>query len=308
MNGIHVFGCDGWLGRKIVTALKCRPAPLRDIAHVEDLERWLNIVKPHTVINAAGRAGPPSYLRGKPGIPQNIDWCSLNEETRAETGWANIVGPLTLGRECTKRGIKVVHLSSGCLWNGPSPHADGAWRETDEPNPVSYYSSTKVEGELALMRECGAENEPLIIRIRLPISGDMSGRNLIMKLRRYPEVIDVVNSVTVVRSFLFAMERLIREERTGIYHVTNPGPVSHREIMDWYCELVDPEHQNRYEIVPEEEIFNLGRAIDGRSSCILNTDKLQRAGIQLGDARRMVRDCMRELRRAMDDLDDDRSD
>lgn len=305
---IAVFGANGWLGRKIVRTLGAAAVTGVDIAEPKQVAAALDFLKPWTVVNAAGRAGPPSRLRGVKGVPQNIDWCNLNDETRAETFRANVQGPRVLGRECTKRGMRIVHLSSGCLWNEASPHADGAWRETDGPAPVSFYAETKVQGEQALARECGKNNEPTIPRIRLPISGDVCGRNLIMKLRRYREVMDVINSVTVVSSFLFALEKLISKELAGIFHVTNPVPVSHRELMDWYCELVDPSHRSEYEIVPEEEVFRLGRAADGRSSCLLNTSKLRSAGIYLHDSRALVRDCMRALKRTMDESDDERRD
>jgi dTDP-4-dehydrorhamnose reductase len=300
MRGIHVFGGEGWLGSQIVARFNAMPVGgVSDISDVHSVARWLDYFKPHTVINAAGRSGPPSFLRGVPGIPQNIDYCNMNDKTRAETRRSNVEGPRVLGRECTKRGIQVVQLSSGCLWNGPSPHADGAWRETDIPAPVSFYSETKVEGEQALIEEC-LEREPLIARLRLPIGGMPDGRNLVTKVSAYPEIIDVVNSVTVVDSLIFALNSLIRDGRTGIYHVTNPGPMSYRDFMDWYCEIVDSGHRDEFDIVPEEEIFKLGRAKEGRSSCILNTDKLRRdANIVLEHSKTAVRRCLQQYKEAL---------
>lgn len=281
-KNIAVVG-GGWLGRKIARALSCSIAYGIDIAVPKMVAHFLDEFEPQIIINGAGRAGPPSHLQGVPGVPQNIDWCNLNDETRAMTRRSNIEGPGVLGRLCRERGIQVVHISSGCLWNGPSIHSDRAWREMDQPKPVSFYSETKVEGEQVLIEACGVQ-EPLIPRIRLPIDGLPNPRNLITKLAKYPEIMDVFNSVTVVDSFLFALDKLIRDDRTGIYHVTNPGAVFNAEIIWWYCELVDPTHRECYEVVSEQEIFKRGRATEGRSNCLLNTKKLEEAGIFLGQA------------------------
>lgn len=295
---IAVFGGNGWLGRKIALKFGCIVAANVDIAESDQVADWLDEHQPNMIINAAGRAGPPTKFRGIAGIPQNIDWCNLSDETRALTKRANVIGPRVLGRLCADRGIKVVHLSSGCLWNGRSPRKDGAWCEKDEPEPVSFYSETKVQGEQALIH-ASSGNTPLIVRLRLPIDGMPDGRNLITKLVKYPEIMDVFNSVTVVDSFLSALEALVRDGRRGIYHVTNPGPVSHRELMDWYCEIVDTTHRDKYEIMSVQEIFDLGRATEGRSNCILNTQKLQEAGIELSNSRTAVRKCLQEYKDSM---------
>lgn len=280
---ILIFGA-GWLGMKLADYLDTEVVKT-DIANASRVRTTLQAHRPDMVINAAGRAGPPKEEQGRPGIPNNIDWCVLSESNRQKTWYSNVDGPKVLGAECAVRGIHLTHLSSGCIFDGSSPGPRG-WMETDTPCPVSYYAETKVKGEHELIAT-GAD--PLIVRLRLPVDSVPSGRNLITKLAGYGNnVIDVINSVTVVDSLLFAVRALIRQEKTGIFHVTNPEAVSHRQIMSWYQELVAPEHQ--YEIVPASEIENL--AAEGRSNCILDTSKLRAAGVELDRAPHAIRSCM----------------
>jgi 3,5-epimerase/4-reductase len=194
---------------------------------------------------------------------------------------------MVLGASCMKRGIYLVHFSSGCIFDGPSPGPHG-WRETDTPGTVSHYAESKVKGEMGL-----SDADTLILRLRMPIDGDRHPRNLITKLAGYPEVIDVNNSVTVIPDFLEAMRMLVERRKTGVYHVTNPVPVRHTNILAWYREIVNRNHD--YKLVPVEEMSRL--ATTGRSNCILDTTKLESEGIFMRPANVAIRGCLHEYAR-----------
>lgn len=256
---VVIFG-PGWLGNKFQIYLEQRgyatdmPDRLSgDIADATKVRAVLENCKPDIVINAAGKTGRP-----------NIDWCEASEENKQATIRGNITGPLVLAEECARRGVQMVHLSSGCVFSGASPK-EGGFTEEDAPNPNSFYGWTKAHADEVLKRY-----PVLILRIRMPISGDVNPRNLIYKLTHYPKVIDVINSVTVIDDLLAATRTLLEKGKTGIYNMVNPVPVYHREILAWYKQLVDSAHT--YELVPSEDIVKL--ASTGRSNCVLNTAKL----------------------------------
>jgi len=269
MGRILIFGA-GWLGHKFQEYLGAEVSAA-DITDGRQVAGALERVKPGTVINAAGKTGKP-----------NIDWC---ETHRQETVASNVTGPLVLLKECLPRNIRLVHLSSGCIFNGPAPRPEG-FSEEDEPRPASFYAWTKARAEEVLR-----EFPVLILRLRMPIDGIPNPRNLITKLAGYPEIVDVENSLTAVEDLLFAAKRLIAEDAVGIFNVVNPGAVRHPEIMDRYRAMVDPGHA--YRVISTEELYRKGMVKTGRSNCILDTRKLARAGVVLRPVSERIEECLK---------------
>lgn len=271
---ILIFGA-GWIGVKFKNFLGDRAILSRaDISDKHALAAALDDARPIAVINAAGAKGKP-----------NIDWC---EDHKLETVSSNLIGPLVLMEECVKRGVLMAHLSSGCIFTGVSPKP-GGFTEEDTPNPVSFYSWSKAQADEVL------KNFPvLILRLRMPVTGEPSQGNLITKLVNYEKVINVENSLTVVDDLLEATVALIEKGKTGIYNIANPGPVAHGHILELYKEIVDPAFT--YELIPVAELYSRGLAKAERSNCILDTTKLEREGIVLAPAEERIRDCLREYR------------
>ena len=276
---ILIFGARGWLANRFASFLPGATLTAVNITDPSQVDSILGNVRPDVIINAAGKTGRP-----------NIDWCEVN---RAQTFLSNVTGPMVLAEACLKRRIYMVHLSSGCIFDGESP-SPGGWTETDVPNPVSYYGETKVRSEFHLLDSPG---DILILRPRMPIDGKPNPRNMITKIAGYPSVINVPNSVTVVDDLLYTTKELIGQRRTGIYNVVNPGPVRHEDILTAYREIVDPSHS--CEFITLEQFYERKVTIARRSNCVLNTVKLTDAGIKLPDAPEAIRNCLREYAKAV---------
>ncbi len=281
MPSVLIFG-RGWIGNHF-KEFYSNTSYISYLTEVNIADRLavqvtLEEFKPDIVINAAGKTGRP-----------NIDWCETHTQA---TFKSNVIGPSVLFDECLKRNIFFVHLSSGCIFNGPSSMS-GGFVETDKPNPLSFYARTKVWAEQLLQVADQASNQKLLLipRIRMPIDGTPSKRNLITKLVGYPQIISVINSVTVIPSLLMATNALIRKRKTGIYHVANPEPITHTEILELYKEYVDPMHT--YELIPEADLLSRGLVKAHRSNCILDTSKLQKEGIGLFPTRDAIIMCLK---------------
>src|SRR5690606_16148720 len=108
----------------------------------------------------------------------------------------------------------------------------------------------------------------LIPRLRFPISRASNQRNLINKIVGYSTVVETLNSVTIVEDFLYALHLLIQQEVEGIVHIVNPGPITHRRILEMYKEIVDPTF-TMPRFVSVEEFEKSGLTKDRRSNCIL---------------------------------------
>ena len=79
------------------------------------------------------------------------------------------------------------------------------------------------------------------LRVRMPISSDLSNpRNFITKITRYEKVVDIPNSMTILDELLPISIEMAKRNLTGIWNFTNPGVVSHNEILEMYKQFIDP--------------------------------------------------------------------
>lgn len=251
--------------------------------------------KPNIIINTVGFTGRP-----------NIDQCEMEKEKAV---FANTIIPCILANICKEYNIHCIMIGSGCIFFGRSPHAinrlmpapdgtffdeydniarkptwiDTGWKETDFANPQSYYSKTKYACDLAL----GQMPNVATLRIRMPISSKNTERNFINKIRNYKQIIDIPNSVTFMDDLVRAIDWFIQNQKTGIYHVANPQPLSAAKVMQEYKKYV-PNHT--FEIITEQQLDTITTA--KRSNCLLNTDKLTSEGFYMTDSFQALENCM----------------
>ncbi|MED6138761.1 Rhm1p [Stylosanthes scabra] len=190
---------------------------------MEDISR----VKPTHVLNAAGVTGRP-----------NVDWC---ESHKVETIRVNVVGTLNLADVCNENGLYVMNFATGCIFEYDKEHPLGSgigFKEEDKPNFIgSFYSKTKAMVEDLLKNY---ENV-CTLRVRMPISSDLSNpRNFITKISRYNKVVDIPNSMTVLDELLPIAIEMAKRNLKGIWNFTNPGVISHNQILELYRDYIDP--------------------------------------------------------------------
>jgi 3,5-epimerase/4-reductase len=273
-SDVLIFGSSGYLGRHFLAAFPGAVAPRTDIADPASVAAVLDLANPRIVINCAGRTGRP-----------NIDWCETHKE---ETLRSNVLGPLVLLQECRKRGIYLVQLGSGCLYQGDN--GGRGFTEEDPPNfSGSFYSRSK-----SWIDQVFKEFPVLTLRLRMPFDGSGSPRCLLTKLSAYRRVLVEKNSMTHLEDFLPAAQALIERRAIGVFNVVNEGALSPFEVMSRYRDLVDPEHD--FEPLHQEELSQVAQA--GRSNCLLDTSKLRREGLGLPPLRQAVESALRRLARA----------
>jgi len=246
---------------------------IEDISAVKaEIER----AQPDVVVNCAGKTGRP-----------NVDWC---EDHKAETLFGNVTAPLILAKACDELGVYMVHIGSGCVYEG---YNDGkGYSEEDAPNFAgSYYSRTKAWAERMLK-----DFAVLQLRLRMPFDSAPDERNFITKIVKYNKVISVPNSISVLEDFLMAADALIAKKATGVYNVTNPGTIDHQTILDMYIELVDPNY--KYELFSLDELAKVTKA--GRSNCGLSVKKLEDEGIHLRPVEQAVRESLITYRKNLE--------
>lgn len=273
---VMILGSHGFMGRHFRALYPEAVAPRLDIADRAAVRAALMEHRPLVVINCAGKTGRP-----------NVDWCETHP---LETLHANATGALVVLEEVQRRGAYLVHLSSGCIYEGDN--GGKGFSEDDPPNFAgSFYARTKAWADQA-MREFPV----LTLRMRMPFDGSRHERNLIVKLSRYPRVLTEQNSLTCIPDFLRVAERLIAGRATGIWNVVNEGTISPFEIMQRYRERVDPRHT--FTALPLSCLGEVART--GRSNCVLDTSRLKAAGLGLPPVREAIERALGELRSGRD--------
>jgi dTDP-4-dehydrorhamnose reductase len=240
----------------------------------QDIDWVLSKHKPDVLVNCIGRVGFP-----------NVDWCDRN---RTETYMVNVILPGLISSWCQKHDVHLIHLSSGCIFYDRSPNYIGnveyGWKESDHANPQSYYSKSKYACDLML----GDLPSTTLLRLRMPISYHNDSRNLINKLIGYQQVIDIPNSMTFMSDLVRGIDWAAKQSRFGIYHMTNPDPLTAADIMREYQKYV-PSHI--FQIIDQVKLNRL--TIAKRSNCLLNTDKLTSSGFYMTPSRQALQDTMR---------------
>lgn len=239
----------------------------------QDVLEILDAQKPDVVLNAAG-------VRGKP----NVDWCETHQ---LETIEGNVMLPILIAKACSEKDIYLLHIGSGCIFYGDSPDPKG-WKEDDFANPVAFYSKCKYAADLSL----GSLSNVGVARIRVPLDDRSYPGNIVDKLSSYPKIIDVENSITVIPDMIKVFYQLLSKKAQGIFHVTNPGVIKYRELMEMYRKIVDSNHHNEW--ISERQLVSQGLVSKMRSTNKLQSQNLEKLGIVMMEIHESVKNALKK--------------
>lgn len=286
MTKVLIYGGKtGWIGGLMnelckEKGIECVNSEVR-IENRADVEKELDEVKPSHALFAAGITGRP-----------NIDWC---EDHKPETMRTNVIGTLNVADLCNIRNIHVTVYATGCIFVYDDKHPLGSgigFTEEDEPNfDGSFYSQTK--GYMEPMLKCYPNC--MILRVRMPISDDLIHRNFVTKIVKYERVVNIPNSMTILTEMLPASLAMAQKGLTGVYNFTNPGVISHNEVLDMYTKYIDPNYT--YKNFSLEEQAKVLKA--ARSNNELDTTKLLKdmpEGIVINDIKTAYDLCFQRMK------------
>lgn len=186
-------------------------ADLRDAA---SLARFIDVTKPDALINA--------------GAYNFVDRAESEEATAFAI---NAEGPRELARLTRTRGIRLVHMSTDCVFDGTKAQA---YDEDDPPNPLSAYGRSKLAGERAVAEEYA---EALTTRVCWVFSeyADSFVSKMIEFARARPVlrvVSDQVGPPTYAPDIAAALLRIAKDGRelSGLLHLAAPGAISRSDM------------------------------------------------------------------------------
>lgn len=234
-------------------------------------------VRPHRIMCFIGRTHGPGY--------STIDYLEQKGKL-VENVKDNLYAPLVLALLGAKYDIHVTYLGTGCIFSN-TPAAPEPFTEQDRPNFFGSSYST-VKGFTDRLMTSFFADKVLNLRIRMPIVGHHHPRNFITKIVNYEKICSIPNSMTVLEDMVPIMVRLAIERETGTVNLTNPGVISHNEILALYKEFVDPSFVwENFSLAEQAQVL-----LSERSNNALDTTLLQTLAPDVPDIHTSVRRLM----------------
>lgn len=271
---VLLVGQNGWIGGQMCAILDkdgvewvgATARPNDKAAFEAELEK----VKPTHVMSFIGRTHGTTedgkkwttidYLEQKGKIFENVR--------------DNLFSPLVMAMYAKKYNFHLTYLGTGCIFKFDEEHPYGneetGFTEKSLPNFMgSSYSTVKgFTDELMHLLDETMDVPVLNLRIRMPIVGEHNGRNFITKITTYEYICSMPNSMTVLEECLPAALKMAKEGVRGTVNLTNPGLISHNEILEMYKTIVDPDFKWK-NFSPEEQLKIL--AADRSNNCLDTT-------------------------------------
>ena len=263
---VYLVGHKGWIGQKYVKLfeeinIECVYSDYR--AESDDMHNDILIQKPTHVLCCMGRTH--GTRDGKEYT--TIDYLEVPSKLRENIN-DNLFSPLSLALLCQKHDIHFTYIGTGCIFTYDDEHTLDANRFTEDSKPNffgSNYSTVKGFTD-RLMKQTSALN----LRIRMPITDEIHPRNFITKITNYERICSIPNSMSVLDELLPISIKMMQQEKDGTYNFTNPGSISHNEILTMYRDIVDASFKWKNFTVEEQNEVLLGQ----RSNNTLNSDKV----------------------------------
>ncbi|CAF1275448.1 unnamed protein product [Didymodactylos carnosus] len=259
-----IYGGKGFIGSQIVSYLIDQGFILKDKNNISpinnenyvclstvrvddniDITNELKLVNPTHIINCMGR----THSTAASG-QLTIDSLQSNETLNINIR-DNLYCSIKLALLSQSSCIHYTYIGTAGMFNyDPDKNqvdGNGEWSGFDEEQLPNFFGNNYciVKGYTdRLLNDINASSKQhdshiLNIRITMPITDDLSNRNLIMKLAGYKTINSVANSFSVLPTLLPILLDMTKKKLTGTYNLCNPGIINHDEILMLYKEIID---------------------------------------------------------------------
>ena len=281
---ILIYGSKGWIGQQFLDLLKNN-----NINFIEGKEREnnyedeINTYNPSHVISLIGR----THGKIDDKVYSTIDYLEQDGKLR-ENIKDNLYSPLKLAILCQRKNIHFTYLGTGCIFEYDNINDFIGYNEDKNPNFFgSSYSIVKGFTDM-LMKQFNVLN----LRIRMPINSQNNPRNFITKISTYDKICSIPNSMTVLPELLPYVIKMMEQHTIGTINLTNPGVISHNEILEMYKDIVDPTFTWKNFTIEEQNSILSSK----RSNNRLNTNKLESMFPDVKNIKDAVKSCLYKYR------------
>ena len=287
---ILVYGSKGWIGNMFIKLLEVHNINYTcgnsRADNVDGITHEIDLINPTHVVSFIGRTHGAGY--------STIDY--LEQEGKlVENVRDNLFSPFVLAHVCFQKNIHYTYLGTGCIFkydeNHPIYEIDGF---TEDCLPNFFGSSySVVKGFTDQMMHMYPN--VLNLRIRMPITGEKNSRNFITKITNYKKICSIPNSMTVLDELLPYVIDMMKNNITGTVNLTNPGLISHNEILEMYKEIVDPEFTwDNFTADEQRQILKADR-----SNNFMDTTKLESLISHVDNIKVAIRKCLKKYKKSL---------
>lgn len=289
---ILVYGLNGWIGGYVEKFMKENNIEYYFSLHrVDDetnIEKELVQINPTHMLSIIGRT------HGKIGDQEYTTIDYLEQPGKlVDNIRDNLYSPVFLATLALKYNKHFTYFGTGCIFNYDQSHPFGeesnGFTELDKPNFFgSSYSIVKGFTDRLMHL---FESNVLNLRIRMPITNDLSKRNFITKISTYEKVCSIPNSMSVLPDLIPIMFQMMNDNQTGTFNFTNPGLISHNEILQMYREIVNPDFKWVNFTIDEQDKILASK----RSNNFLSTNKIS-SKYQVPNIKDSVRNMLEQIK------------
>ena len=160
----------------------------------------------------------------------DVDGC---ERDREGANRINAETPGRIARLCAARSARLVHIGTDYVYDGS---LDRPYAEEDEPNPLSHYGSTKLEGDREVL---GASPDHCVVRVSWVFGPDKPSfvDAIVKRALTSPEaaaVHDKTSSPAYTEDLAVWLAEFLKPSVPGgIYHLCNSGTCSWRDYGEY---------------------------------------------------------------------------
>lgn len=274
---IFIIGGSGLVGSRIVELLG-KDYDFQNLS----IETGTDITRPETLEEVKYYKGNAVVLHL--AAKADVDGCE-KDKALAEQGDAfkiNVLGAKNVADACKETNKKLLYISTDFVFDGKNPPA-GGYTEEDKPNPLNWYGQTKYLAE-EFVKASGVPY--VIIRIAYPYRKEFPLKKdfvhaILDRLNSNQEVTAVVNhwmTPTFIDDIAVAIDKLIRTNSTGIFHVVGSEPIT---PFDAAMTIASTFHLNPHLInkTTLSEYFK-DRALRP-SNLTINNDRIRKLGVKM---------------------------
>jgi dTDP-glucose 4,6-dehydratase len=295
---VLLYGSKGWIGGQFAEILK-----QNNIDYNEGKSRTDNEITLNDEIETINPTHVVSFIGRTHGKIDNKTYTTIDyleqEGKLLDNVRDNLFSPLLLADICCKKNIHYTYLGTGCIFKFDEFHTYGKEENgfTEDSLPNFFGSSYSIVKGFTDRLMKLYKDSVLNLRIRMPITGTKNPRNFITKIVNYEKICSVPNSMTVLPELLPYVLDMMRNKVTGTINLTNPGLISHNEILQMYKEIVDNNFTwNNFTQEEQRKIL----AAD-RSNNFLETTKLQKLYPKIKNIRNSVRECLIQYKASLNE-------
>lgn len=278
---VLLLGSKGWIGKQLIPIITSRYHDVKilygtDVRadDIEKLSQEIDLLQPTHIISTIGRTH--GVIDGK--IIPTIDYLEHDGKLK-ENIRDNLFSPMILAKLCSDKGIHLTYLGTGCIFE-----YDGIESFDEEAKPNFFGSSYSIVKGFTDQLMSLYSNTVLNVRIRMPITSESNPRDFITKIVGYEKICSMPNSMSVLDELLPIMVDMALNKKVGTINLTNPGTISHEEILQIYKEIVDPTKVWKTMTYEEQSLMLKSK----RSNNELDTSKLLSWYPEVSDIKKAV--------------------